>query len=71
MNPRAMSLAKQWEEAAHSLKGLPHLTDIRNYGLILGLELEPLAGQHQRIGRRAADDDDRGPAGVRREAQNA
>ena len=42
---RAKSLAKDWEEGAHSLKGLPHVIDIRNYGLILGLELEPVAGK--------------------------
>ena len=42
---RAKTLAKQWEEAAHALRGLPHVIDVRNYGLILGLELEPLAGK--------------------------
>jgi beta-alanine--pyruvate transaminase len=42
---RAKSLAKHWEEAAHALRGLPHVIDVRNYGLILGLELEPLAGK--------------------------
>ena len=29
----------------HSLKGLPHVIDIRNYGLIGGIELEPRAGK--------------------------
>ena len=42
---RAKTLAPQWEEAAHALRGLPHVIDVRNYGLILGLELEPLAGK--------------------------
>jgi beta-alanine--pyruvate transaminase len=42
---RAKTLAKDWEEAAHSLRGLPHVIDVRNYGLILGLELEPLPGK--------------------------
>jgi beta-alanine--pyruvate transaminase len=42
---RAKSLAKQWEEAAHGLRGLPHVIDVRNYGLILGLELEGIAGK--------------------------
>jgi beta-alanine--pyruvate transaminase len=42
---RAKSLAKQWEDAAHALKGLPYVIDVRNYGLILGLELEPIAGK--------------------------
>jgi beta-alanine--pyruvate transaminase len=42
---RAKTLARQWEDAAHALRGLPHVIDIRTYGLILGLELEPLAGK--------------------------
>ncbi len=42
---RAKSLSKHWEEAAHALRELPHVIDIRNYGLILGLELESLPGK--------------------------
>src|SRR4029453_7208650 len=42
---RAKSLARYWEEAAHSLKGSPHLIDIRNYGLIAALEFEPIPGK--------------------------
>jgi beta-alanine--pyruvate transaminase len=42
---RAATLSRQWEEGAHALRGLPHVIDVRNYGLILGLELEPLAGK--------------------------
>jgi len=42
---RAKSLAKYWEEGAHALRALPHVIDIRNYGLILGLELESLPGK--------------------------
>jgi beta-alanine--pyruvate transaminase len=42
---RAKTLATKWEDAAHGLKGLPHVIDVRNYGLILGLELAPLAGK--------------------------
>jgi len=42
---RASSLAKYWEEAAHALRPLPHVVDIRNYGLILGLELESIPGK--------------------------
>ena len=49
---RAKSLAKDWEEAAHALRGLPYVIDVRNYGLILGLELEPIAGK---AGARAFD----------------
>jgi beta-alanine--pyruvate transaminase len=42
---RAKSLAKNWEDAAHALREAPHVIDVRNYGLILGLELEPIAGK--------------------------
>jgi beta-alanine--pyruvate transaminase len=37
-------IAKYWEDALHSLKGLPHVIDIRNLGLIGAIELEPIAG---------------------------
>jgi beta-alanine--pyruvate transaminase len=47
---RAKTLAKQWEEAAHSLRGLPHVIDVHNYGLILGLELQSIPGK---VGARA------------------
>ncbi len=49
---RAKSLAKYWEDAAHALRGLPHVIDVRNYGLILGLELESIPGK---AGARAFD----------------
>jgi beta-alanine--pyruvate transaminase len=42
---RAKSLAGYWEESAHALRGLPHVVDVRNYGLILGLELAPIPGK--------------------------
>ncbi len=42
---RAASLKTYWEEAAHSLKGLPYVIDIRNLGLVAGIELEPLPGK--------------------------
>ena len=41
---RANALAPYWEEALHSLKGLPHVIDIRNIGLIGAIELEPMPG---------------------------
>jgi beta-alanine--pyruvate transaminase len=41
---RAKSIGKYWEDAAHALRGLPGVIDIRTYGLILGLELAPRAG---------------------------
>ncbi len=41
---RAKALAPVWEEAIHSLRGLPHVIDLRNLGLMAALELEPRAG---------------------------
>jgi beta-alanine--pyruvate transaminase len=37
-------LGKYWEDALHSLKGLPHVIDIRNLGLVGAIELESIAG---------------------------
>ncbi len=42
---RASELGPYWEDALHSLKGLPHVIDIRNFGLIGAIELEPIAGE--------------------------
>ncbi|MEP7247328.1 MAG: aspartate aminotransferase family protein [Gammaproteobacteria bacterium] len=42
---RAKSIARYWEDAAHSLNGAPYLIDIRNYGLIGALEFEPIPGK--------------------------
>jgi beta-alanine--pyruvate transaminase len=42
---RAAELAPYWEEALHALKGLPHVIDIRNLGLIGAVELEPIPGE--------------------------
>ncbi len=42
---RAATVGCKWEDAVHSLKGLPHVIDIRNYGLIGAVELEPRAGK--------------------------
>jgi len=41
---RGAELAPYWEAALHSLKGLPHVIDIRNIGLIGAIELEPIPG---------------------------
>ncbi len=41
---RAKQTAAVFEEAVHSLKGRPHVIDVRNYGLVAGIELEPIAG---------------------------
>src|SRR6202522_3635438 len=42
---RAASLSSEWQEAVHSIRGLPHVIDLRNYGLIGAVELEPRAGK--------------------------
>ena len=42
---RAKSLSSYWEAAAHSLNGAPNVIDIRNLGLIAGLELAPIPGK--------------------------
>jgi beta-alanine--pyruvate transaminase len=49
---RARQVAPAFEAAAHGLRGLPHVVDIRNYGLVAGIELDPLAGAP---GKRAFD----------------
>ena len=41
---RAKELGQIWEDALHSLAGLPHVIDVRNYGLIGAVELEPIPG---------------------------
>src|SRR5690348_4558920 len=41
----ARALSPYWENAAHAMKGLPHVIDVRNLGLIAAVELEPIAGQ--------------------------
>ncbi|ESJ21947.1 beta alanine--pyruvate aminotransferase [Cupriavidus sp. HPC(L)] len=42
---RAAKLAPLFEEAAHGVRGAPHVKDIRNLGLVAGIELEPRPGQ--------------------------
>jgi beta-alanine--pyruvate transaminase len=49
---RAASLAASWEEAVHGLKGAPHVIDVRNIGIVAGIELESRAGA---AGARAFD----------------
>jgi beta-alanine--pyruvate transaminase len=41
---RARDLAPYWQDAVHSLKGLPAVIDIRNYGLVAAIEFDPIAG---------------------------
>jgi beta-alanine--pyruvate transaminase len=42
---RAAELAPYWEDAVHSLKGTRNVIDLRNLGIIAGIELEPRAGK--------------------------
>lgn len=41
----AQHLASYWEECVHSLRGLPHVIDVRNLGLVGAIELEPIPGK--------------------------
>jgi beta-alanine--pyruvate transaminase len=41
---RAAAIEPYWQEAVHSLRGLPNVIDIRNLGLIAGIELTPREG---------------------------
>jgi beta-alanine--pyruvate transaminase len=41
---RAAELAEYWADGLHSLKGLPHVIDIRNTGLVGAVELESIPG---------------------------
>ena len=49
---RAAEMQAYFAEAVHSLKGEPHVIDVRNIGLIGGIELTPIAGSP---GKRAFD----------------
>lgn len=40
---RAAAMAPRFEDALHSLKGAPHVIDIRNLGLVGGIEIAPRA----------------------------
>ncbi|MCC5779298.1 aspartate aminotransferase family protein [Nitratireductor sp. B36] len=42
---RASELADHWADALHSLKGEPHVIDIRNIGLVGAVELEGIPGE--------------------------
>ena len=42
---RARELESKFEDALHSLKGEPNVIDVRNFGLIGAVELEPIDGQ--------------------------
>ena len=49
---KAIELEGYWQDAIHSLKGLPNVIDIRNFGLIGAIELAPREGKN---GARAYD----------------
>ncbi len=49
---RAKALSAAFEEAAHALKGRRHVIDVRNLGLVAGIELTPRPGAP---GARAAE----------------
>ena len=42
---RAHQLAPYWEDALHSLRSARHVIDVRNLGLIGGIELDPRPGK--------------------------
>jgi beta-alanine--pyruvate transaminase len=42
---RARDLSGYWQDAVHSLKGLPNVIDLRNLGLVGAIELEPRPGK--------------------------
>ena len=42
---RGEELGPYWEDALHSLKGEPHVIDIRNIGLVGAIELESIPGE--------------------------
>jgi beta-alanine--pyruvate transaminase len=41
----AHAMQEYWADAVHSLRGLPHVIDIRTIGLIAGIELAPIPGK--------------------------
>ena len=41
---RAADLSGYWEQAVHSLNGKRHVIDVRNIGIVAGIELEPRPG---------------------------
>lgn len=45
LEDRAAGLSDYFEQAAHSLKGLPMIKDIRNIGIVAGIEFESITGK--------------------------
>ncbi len=42
---RARAIEPYFEDAAHSLRDLPNVIDVRNMGLVAGIELQPRPGK--------------------------
>jgi beta-alanine--pyruvate transaminase len=42
---RGAEMAEYFADALHGMRGLPHVIDVRNIGLVGAIELEPIAGQ--------------------------
>ena len=42
---RGATMAKAFENAVHSMQGLPNVIDVRNIGLVGGIELAPIPGE--------------------------
>ena len=57
---RVRAIEPYWEEASHSMRSSPNVIDIRNYGLIAGIELKPREGKPgdraMQVFRRCFDD---------------
>jgi beta-alanine--pyruvate transaminase len=48
MIDRVKSLAPHFERSVHNLKGVKHVTDIRNFGLAAGFSIDPVPGEPAR-----------------------
>ena len=48
MVEKVKALAPHFEKAVHSLMGVKHITDIRNFGLAAGLTIDALPGEPAR-----------------------
>jgi beta-alanine--pyruvate transaminase len=49
---RVRAIEPAWEDAVHALRGQPFVSDVRNIGLLAGIEIAPVAGAP---GQRARD----------------
>ena len=52
---RVVEIGPIWEEVVHALRGLPHVRDIRNIGLLAAVDLEPRPGVPGARGGACAD----------------